>query len=33
LLRGERDALRILEPGAEMTLELRLTVERDGAYR
>lgn len=33
LLLGERDALSLLEPGASMTLELRLTVERDGAYR
>lgn len=33
LLNGERDPLRLLEPGAAMTLELRLTVERDGAYR
>ena len=33
LLNGERDALRMLEPGAVMTLELRLTIERDGAYR
>lgn len=29
LLGGARDALGILEPGATMTLELRLTVERD----
>jgi aldose 1-epimerase len=33
LLQGEGDALRMLEPGAAMALELRLTVERDGAYR
>jgi aldose 1-epimerase len=33
LLNGERDALRLLEPGTTLTMELRLTVERDGAYR
>lgn len=30
---GEPDALRLLEPGASLSLELRLTVERDAAYR
>ena len=33
LLNGERDALRMLEPGTALTLDLRLTVEPDGAYR
>lgn len=33
LLEGERDALRMLEPGATLTLGLRLTVGRDDAYR
>jgi aldose 1-epimerase len=33
LLQGEPDALRMLEPGTAMELKLRLTVERDGAYR
>jgi aldose 1-epimerase len=33
LLQDEPHALRMLEPGASMALELRLTVERDGAYR
>ncbi|HEX7173149.1 MAG TPA: hypothetical protein VF365_11135 [Candidatus Limnocylindria bacterium] len=33
LLHGEPDALRMLEPGRAMKLELRLTVGRDGGYR
>lgn len=33
LQRGEPDALELLEPGASLGLELRLTVDRDAAYR
>ena len=33
LLRGERDALDLLAPGDALSLELRLTFGRDGAYR
>jgi len=33
LLRAEPDGLRMLEPGAALTLQVRLTVERDAAYR